>query len=208
MSDIRTGNSEVDVVLWQIPSFDIEIHHRFPGNGSLEDRADVVLKEAYSEGFERGRREGMESARDETSTLVSGFVDVMESLSHYTQDFDEQIARDLVELSTKIAEQVILKELSIAPELLIGIVEKIFDSLPDKGSRVSVYLHPQDATAFNDQLAGSEHEFWKILEDSELNRGDCRLESNDSIISNKLEEQIETMLTTLLERDASDKLTT
>lgn len=208
MSEARTDPDDIDFVPWEIPNFDADDGLGSTNSGSLAERSEAVLKGAFAEGFESGRREGIESAKQETSGQVSQFVEVLDSLSRYAREFDQQIARDLVALSGKIAEQVILKELSLAPELMLALVEKIIESLPKEDLTVSIYLHPHDATAFNEHLTGTLHQHWKIIEDTELNRGDCRIESTNSIINNKLDQQINTILTALLEQSANHQNTT
>jgi flagellar biosynthesis/type III secretory pathway protein FliH len=202
MSNAGADLDGIDFVPWKIPDFNADGGHHSQHAGSLAEKSDVVLKEAYSEGFESGRKEGVESARQETAGQVRQFIDVLDSLSRYAREFDQQIVRDLVGLSGKIAEQVILRELSLAPELMLAMVEKIIESIPTSEPNVAIYLHPHDATAFNDYLAGTQHQNWKIVEDVELNQGDCRLESIDSIVYSRLPEQINTILKNALVEDA------
>ncbi len=201
MSEPGVADSHKEFSPWQIPSLGGE-----DANGSralsIEEKTESILNKAYAEGFESGRKEGIDTARRETAEQVNQFIEIANSLSRATEAFDEQIAQDLVALATSIAEQIILREISIAPELLVGVVEKIINNLPDKKAETSIFLNPLDATAFSDYLSGNEDLQWIIVQDPDMDRGDCRIESNDSIVQYRLDDQINGILNASLEYDA------
>ncbi len=193
-TDLSTRN--FDFIPWQMPNF----NHQVPRGVDLEVKADKVLKEAYAEGFELGRKEGIEKARSETAMMVNQFAKVLESLNAYTHDFDDQIARDLVSLSGKIAEQIIHRELTVSPEAMYSMIEKIVGNLPGEDFNVSILLNPGDAAAFRDQLHESSLA-WKIIDDAEIERGDCRVQSNNSTVNCKLADQVIAILEASLDDD-------
>ncbi len=202
MSEPGVADDHMEFLPWQIPSLGGQDGHSTSGGASIEEKAEAILNKAYAEGFESGRKEGVDTARRETAEQVNQFIEIANSLSCATEAFDEQIAQDLVALATTIAEQIILREISISPELLLGMVEKIINNLPEKKADTSIFLNPLDATAFSDYLSGNEDLQWRIVHDPEMNRGDCRLESNDSIVQYRLHDQIDGILSASLEYDA------
>ncbi len=202
MSDLRTGSGGADFQPWKMPNFDGDSLAGMPG--SAAERSELARKEAWEEGFEKGRQEGLESVRQATREKARLLAEVVDSLNRHVQEFDEQIARDIAALSARIAEQIVQRELSLSPELLLDIVQRLIRGLPAPESSVVIYLHPADLQAIQEYTREFAERDWKMLEDPMLNPGDCRLEAADSVVHGTVNNQIESILASVLEPDADD----
>ncbi len=195
MSSFTSRGAAMSFSAWQMPNFgDV------PGQ-SGGDQVDVekLRQQAYSEGFELGRKDGIESARRDTAGEVQRFVKMADSLSFSTKDVDQQISEDLATLAARIAEQLVQRELSVCGETIYSVVERVIQSLPDHDGHVIVTLCPEDASSLNDHIAEIEQAGWEVREDPSLVRGDCRVEGRDSFIHATLSSQIESIVHNMTE---------
>lgn len=174
---------------WQMPNF---------GDAQRQGRETVdvekVRQQAYSEGFELGRKDGIESARQATAAEVQRFVQMADALAFSSKDIDQQISEDLASLAARIAEQLVQRELTLCDRTIQAVVERVIQSLPDHEGHVVVTLCPEDASALIDHVADLGQVGWEIREDPGMVRGDCRVEGRDSFIHATLESQIQTIL--------------
>lgn len=190
MSSTSFNESE-KLVKWQAPNFDDACRSVCD---TPEKSVDQIMNEAYAAGFEMGRREGIDSARKDTADVVQRFVQVANSLEVSQEDFDRELSNELAELAAKLARHIVGRELVTSPDLIVGMVERIVESLPYGEQKLCIHLHPDDATALNDHLAAGEAKQWRIREDVTLARGDCRVEGQDSLIECKIGDQLDRII--------------
>ncbi len=179
---------------WEMPNFG-------DSAGAEADAVDLekLKQQAYSEGFELGRRDGIESARRDTAEEVKRFVDVADSLSFAVTDIDTEISADLANLAARIAEVIIRRELSLTADAVFNLVDRVVQSLPENEGRVVVSLCPEDASALNDHVQAVQKQGWELREEVGMKRGDCRVEGSDSFVHATLTEQIENVLESMTE---------
>ena len=184
---------------WELPVFDmvkmVEVADTVPTVAQLEQ----IQMQAHEEGYKAGYAEGAEKARNEAQKAhneaqrLTGIVDALEK---ELQQVDQQIAQDLLNLALEIAKQVLQQALKVKPELLLSAVREAISELPHFNQHARLVLHPADAelvrTNMGEQLA---HTDWKIFEDAQMERGDCRVETAHS--------QIDVTLATRWKRVAS-----
>lgn len=134
-------------------------------------------------GHAAGYREGAARARTEAERMQQLLAGLDRSLS----EFDERLAGDLLALSLEIARQVLRQALAVRPELLLAAVREAMELLPQSRHGARLLLHPEDAALVHSHL-GSELEqaHWRIQEDSNLERGGCRVETPESEVDARL----------------------
>ena len=133
--------------------------------------------EGHAAGYSSGYGEGQVVARAEGARLV----EITKKLDAAMTQFDQQVAKDLLDLSLDVARQVIRQALAVKPELLLEVVRETLSQMPHV--HVTIQLHPEDASLvrsyLGDQLSHAGH---RIHEDRRLARGDCLLESGRSLL--------------------------
>lgn len=133
--------------------------------------------EGHAAGYSSGYSEGQVLARKEGARLV----ELTTKLDSAMAQFDQQVAKDLLELALDVARQVIRQTLAVKPELLLEVVRETLSQMPHV--HVTIQLHPEDASLvrsyLGDQLSHAGH---RIHEDRRLARGDCLLESGGSLL--------------------------
>ncbi len=167
---------------WELPTFEGDRVLR-PGEVQMPTAAqlEAVQRQAHDEGFQAGYAEGMKKAVQENQRLAT----LIDSLS---QQVDEQVAQELLDLSLEIARQMLHQALQVNPELVLGVVREAVGTLPHFSPGAHLLLHPADAALVRERMGEQlSHTGWKILEDARIERGGARLETNNSQIDATLE---------------------
>jgi flagellar assembly protein FliH len=166
---------------WELPAFDMVKKAGSPPTIDLPTAAQLenIHIQAHEEGYQTGYAEGMKQA----STEAQRITNMLESLNKELQQVDQRIAQDLLNLSLEIAKQMLQQALKIKPELLLNVVRAAINELPYFNQHAHLVLHTDDAellrTSMGEQLL---HTGWKIFEDSQIERGGCRVETAHSQI--------------------------
>ncbi|CAH1903552.1 Flagellar assembly protein FliH [Candidatus Nitrotoga sp. HW29] len=184
MSDAVTPKEHLTAYQrWELPAFDMvkEVSATSPPAIDLPTAAQLedIHMQAHEEGYQVGYAEGMKQASIEAQRITN----ILESLSKELQQVDQRIAQDLLNLALEIAKQMLQQALKIKPELLLNVVRAAINELPYFNQHAHLVLHTDDAellrTSMGEQLL---HTGWKIFEDSQIERGGCRVETAHSQI--------------------------
>jgi flagellar assembly protein FliH len=147
---------------------------------------DRVREQAYREGLEAGRKEARalaESQRAEVQALVSGVNELM-------QNFEQGLANDVLSLSVELAKLILRQAVRINPEVVMPVIREAIANLPGMSEQTVIVLNPADAAVFT-RLAEGDATLvqlpWKVVEDPQVERGGCRLETPSTEIDATLE---------------------
>lgn len=139
---------------------------------------------AHQSGYAEGYEAGLALARTEAESIAA----LGSNLAQHLQTLEQEIAEELLGVAVEIAGQVLRQSLRLQPELLLPIVREAVAALPLHSSHPSLFLNPSDATLvrthLGEQLA---HNGWRILEDSTIECGGCRVESGASEVDASLQ---------------------
>lgn len=194
---------------WEMVAFD-ETHASsavaLPTAEAIEQIQQQARQEGYQEGFHegfqegqqqgkaQGYREGAEQALQESQSLNRLLVNLNETL----QQLDQEMAQQMLELALGIARQMLRQALPILPELVLPIVQEAINSLPQANQQPQLVLHPQDAVLVRSHLdAELAHGHWRVVEDSQITPGGCRLETAQSELDATLETRWKRVLESL-----------
>jgi flagellar assembly protein FliH len=164
------------------------------------DQLAQIQKQAHDEGFEQGRRKGLQAARTEVDATLQRLEKIIHSLAVPLQAVDEQVEGELLQLSIAIARQIIRRELQSDPQQVIGVVRDALSALPSAARNVRIHLNPEDALLVREKLVPADDAEmpWKIVDDLTLTRGGCRVESATSRIDASLEKRLNSVTAELM----------
>lgn len=170
------------------------------------EQIEAIRNEAYQEGFEQGKRDGLAAGQKEIDAQVSHLKQVMQGLSEPLKAVDEQVEEELISLAMAVARQIIRREVLQDPEQIIAVVREAMGELPSAARNVRIHLHPEDAALVREAFNTEEEETapWKIVEDMVLSRGGCRIESDTSRIDASVEKRLNAVLVELMGGSRSD----
>jgi len=180
---------------WDAPLFEGLSEGGFLTASHLEE----VQKQAYDEARAEGYADGLKAGEDETRSRIDKLEKLLRSLAKPFELLDESVEKQLVELSITIAKQLFRRELHADPSHIVGVVREAIQLLPGGSRDVTVKLHPEDTALIEDLLATPEGErAWSIAEDPLIDRGGCKVVSENSQIDAQVEKRFEAVITAIV----------
>jgi len=169
----------------------------------LEELAEKAHQEGIEqgrrEGFEYGHREGLEAGRQDMLVRIEQFDQLLQGLSEPFEELDQQVEQELVTLVIAMVRQLVRREIKTDPAQVVGVVREALNILPVNTRRIRVVLHPEDAELVRDAYTlGESDQKWQIIEDPVIQRGGCRVYTENSQIDATLESRINALIAPLL----------
>jgi len=164
------------------------------------EEIEAIQRQAWDEGYEQGRREGLLAAEREAAERIAMLDRILQEMAHPLDELDEQVEEELVSLAMAVARQLIRREVKTDPAQIVGVIREGIKLLPVSAGDVRLELHPEDAALVRELLNLSEGEerSWRIQEDPTLSRGGCRIANNASRIDATLENRINQVVAAVL----------
>lgn len=196
--------SEERVVAWVPPEITGPVANR-PSRYSKAE-LDQIGQAAWEEGYVRGQEAGrvaamnlMQPQLNAQKARVGQVQSVLDMLAAPLSELDEAVAAELAHLACIIARHVVRRELRADPAQVIAAVREAVGLLPIVSRNVRVHLHPEDAAIVRERLSEPQSErAWVVLEDPVLERGGCRVVTENSQIDARLESRIGAVIATVL----------
>ena len=208
MSNVLSSDDDSEVTAWQAPDVELSDAKGSYGGVVTAGNLEKIQNEAYAEGFEVGKKEGYVAGEGLIKEDIVHLNSIMELLNEPLQDLDEELIKQILDLTTIIAGQVIRRELRADPGQVIAVVRECIKSLPIAARKVTIHLHPDDAMLVRGAFSIEENfdQSWQIHEDPVLTRGGCRIEAENSKIDMTVEQQLNRVIANLLggEREKDD----
>lgn len=200
---------------WTLPSIDAEEGKIFrqpieEEEPEIEEKTEELITaealqtikdQAYTEGFEQGRREGLLSAKDEIDHKTELLDNFLTELSEPLQQCGEQTQKELLELAFAISRQIVRRELKQDPTQLIAIIREALKLLPIGSKNIQILLHPDDATIVREVLSinkDSQDSRWQLIEEPSMERGGCLLKTKNSKVDASIDRQIAVLFSRLV----------
>jgi flagellar assembly protein FliH len=165
-----------------------------------------IHSEAYAAGYadgqaaglEAGHAEGYAAGEAEARVEAERIAALGANLIQHLQAIDQEIAEELLTVAVGIASQVLRQSLRVKPELLLPVVREAMAALPLAHAHPALFLNPTDAALVRSQLGEQlAHKGWRILEDSSIEAGGCRIESGTSEVDATLSTRWQRVLDTI-----------
>lgn len=171
------------------------------------DELEAIRQEAYNEGFSTGEKDGFHAgqlkAKQEAEAALTPKLDSLEKLM--TQllepiaDQDRNLEHAMVTLVSQLAREVIQRDLLIDSSQIRQVLREALKLLPMGACNVRIYINPQDFDLVK-ALRERHEETWKIVEDSDLLPGGCRIETEQSRIDASVETRLGQAIKQLFEQ--------
>lgn len=166
---------------------------------------DTIVEQARSEGFEKGREEGLQSITEELQEKILAVENFAQSSFEIKKSIIKSAHLDIIKLIVEISEKICSKSLEIDEKILTEITIQAIQSLKDK-ENITIIVHPLMAEriySVSDELKERIPQLSsiKIIEDasvspdgtiveSPLSRVDCRIKSQINEITDRLMEKL------------------
>lgn len=151
----------------------------------------------HDEGFRQGYAEGKAQAEQQVARLAELTGNLDQAITH----IDTEVAEELLALAIEVARQMVQHSLLQHPESVVETVRAALGQLPQNHAQIRV--HPDDAALVREHLGEQlAHAGQRIVEDSTITPGGCRVDSAGAQIDASMETRWRRVLENLGRHDA------
>jgi len=196
----RGGDVSMEPMTWrsigQRDMYEAASQHSPEGNGSgarsaqAEDEAEQRAQAAYQQGLQEGRAAAQQDMFAQLDVVNVRLARTIEELTGLRQRFRHEAEEDLVALALAIARRILHRELTIAPEALLGLVKAALEKI-DGRELHSVRVRPEDAAMIQQHFEkmGLPRRV-EVIGDPGLERGAAILDSSRGALDASVETQL------------------
>ena len=153
----------------------------------LSDLRQQAFDEGRAAGFEagldEGYKEGLANGEAAAKTEAEHIAQLAKSFTLSLETSESALADAILQLSLDLAAQVLCTSLQVKPELLIPVVREAMTALASPHGHPNLLLHPDDAAVVRQHMGEQlTHTGWRIIEDTQISRGGCRIENGGAEI--------------------------
>ena len=200
--------SEPGVRIWELPEIAEPVVNERCKYSVAE--LDAIGQQAWEEGFARGLEAGEIAAKQQAQQQqkpvlaalqqrVERLQAVLDFMAAPLAELDEAVEAQLAALACSIARHVVRRELRMDPTQVVATVRETVGLLPIAARDVRVHLHPDDAAIPRERLAEPQtRRAWTIVEDPVLERGGCRVVTEDSQVDARIETLLGGVIATVM----------
>ena len=157
------------------------------------------FQQGFDQGFSEGSQKGYAENVDLLHKKVAEFAELINSLSEPFKNLDDEVEKELVQLSIGIATQIIRREIKLDPGQIIAAVREAINVLPLSSQKIHLHLHPEDAELVRSALSvDGASTAWGIIEDPMITRGGCIADTDISHIDATVEHRLAAVIATIL----------
>ncbi len=201
MSDSLIKGDQVAVEAMSFPSFRSGTPKRteIQSQKKMTDALANLRRQAWKEGLEAGRQEGVAQIRRELGERVTRMDGILSQLAKPLAGLDGAIEEQAVKLIITIAKFLIRREIREQPGEIASVVRDALNALPVTPRSLQIFLNPEDASLVTEylHLRGGESR-WQLVEDIRIARGGCRLETEDSLVDATLDSRINAIVVQIM----------
>ncbi|RME41171.1 MAG: hypothetical protein D6794_01055 [Deltaproteobacteria bacterium] len=168
-----------------------------------------VAPEALSaeEAYARGKQDGLLEAGEKLDKAANALARGLEEISRLRESILRNSSQDMLRLVLTIARQVIHREVTVNPEIVLSTIEMALQASVSSDS-YTIHVNPEDLELVEERkplflasIRGLENIHFRA--DAEVERGGCLVESNLGQVDATIEGQLDEVRRTLL--DAIDE---
>jgi flagellar assembly protein FliH len=136
------------------------------------------LEDGYAEGLAQGMAQALAEGREQAARELDSLRQIAQAFGAAVTSADAFIAQDMLDLTLDLSKAMLKTALIVRPELLLATVRDAVDHLPILQQPALMYLHPDDILLVKEHIGDELSKAgWRLLEDAEMERGGCRLDT-------------------------------
>jgi flagellar assembly protein FliH len=108
-----------------------------------EQRVEEIRAQAHGEGFEQGRKEGLQQRYEEAGVYLEQLEKILADLSHFREQVDHFMERDGIRMAVLIAKKILGQELKVNKRIVWRLLAATLAQMEGKGNFL-IWLSPED----------------------------------------------------------------
>lgn len=164
-----------------------------PIAGSLDAQAHAagIERDAFAKGYAQGERAGMEAGAQRAEAMLRRLAGTIDELTELRRTIVRQTERQMVELALSVARRVVLREVTLDPEIVAAMAHVALERL-GQDSPATVRLNPDDyAAVMSHRGEGWAGSHVTVLPDAAVARGGCLVESDFGLVDGSIDAQLQ-----------------
>jgi len=167
--------------------------HQYPQPSSPTGSAGNSLEQVkgvYEQGYQEGQRTARQELAGQLDAMAARLARTIEELSGMRQRFRREAEEDVVALALAIARRILHRELTVAPEALLGVLKAALEKIDGREVH-RVRVRPEDVALVQQHLdkMGLPQRV-ELIADSGLERGAIILDSSRGALDISVETQL------------------
>jgi len=163
-----------------------------------KQQAQHIEQRAREEGRQAALRQAEQAAQANLNEHLQSLMPALEQAVHALRESEQawlnHWERQTVHLACAIAERVVRREISRAPEITLSLVREALE-LANGSSRLRLHLNPQDHTTLADQVPAMVARLQQlapaeIVADPAISPGGCRVTTEFGCVDQQIETQL------------------
>ena len=158
---------------------------------------------AVEEAYARGRKEGLNSAEGNLEISAQALAAAAEEISRLRESLAKNSSQDMLRLVMAISEQIVRREVSADPKVVLSIIEKALHASV-RTDQYRILINPADLESVTRQkplflasISGLKN--LSIETDPSISQGGCRIDSDLGDVDATIETQLEAIRQALSE---------
>jgi len=176
---------------WQLPSLTVAAPAAVPDFAAIEAAA---RERGYADGYANGLARG----RASSEAVAEQILQLWQNMATPFREQDAGLLRELTELVIRVAEQVVRRELELAPADIERTLQEALAVLETYERRLEIHVNPEDHALFTGILNGKHGELEvQLIEDPYQLRGGCRIKTETAFVDASSERRLSDVLDAL-----------
>ena len=148
-------------------------------------RGEEIESQAYSQGFDQGRKDGEEIGRRQYHTVVQRLEKLLDSIKSGTEALLPQYEAQMVKVIMTAARHIVEREIKLSPDIVLESIRAAMAQVVE-GSVAHLHLNPFDIDALESEIkekfAQQGSTGLNIVSDPGIDRGGCLIETEYGLI--------------------------
>jgi flagellar assembly protein FliH len=162
----------------------------FPTSDQSTNSEELAKQEAVKIGLTEGYADGLRQANAEMLADKENILRLASTFSKSLGKAESEFSMEILRLSLDLAKAMVKTHLQLNSKAIMSVVKEISGHLPPDISQVRLKLHSEDAKTVKKLLLEDlTNNDWTILEDDEITRGGCIVETSVKQIDASIEKR-------------------
>ena len=168
----------------------------------LQELFERAKADSHRDGFDQGQKTGLEQGLQKADEVANNFDRAIADIIEQRERIFEESRQNILQLVMKISRKVTSDAVSIDPEVTIGMINGVIDTLVDR-SRLKIKVNPNHLPIVEQNLqqflkGSSTIKELTFEADPRVTSGGCFIETPTGDIDARLESQLDVIEETLL----------
>ncbi len=173
--------AEEDEGVLSVPTPGEPVEKEGPWEAELAAERERLREQARAEGYSAGHAEGLKAGEQEVQDLVSRLSGMLEQVCAPVSELEGELETAVLGLAVEIARRVVLHEVSVEPERLLGVIRECLRKVPLSHGPLRLRVSSEDKQMLTRSKLKLPASGLQLQVDPDLLRGGCVLEVSEPV---------------------------